>query len=486
MLALSFFAAIFSTLIWLIYSIAYISDNTVGIKLSALGIANLSTYVGLVILPIFSLWVIFGYINQYLNLRNTNQNLCILFRQMKKNMDYTDLVARIMLESEQQIKDGFILNRIDILIADMNELIAEIISRANLCSKDQIEGLWSKVQNGGKWAFGKVIIEISQIQPNFQMRIFEKSRGDIVLAGTILEFCARYQNILVLLEKHDKERVFLEVIETGIFGKVFTILAPLADEIRRHREPVTPNHPFEQPVSSSPVNSPVYHQAKAPAPRWEQQLKDTKTSIIGKLGSLIKKDKLSDSLESKGRAQPDPFSMALERSFGSRGEELPQLEEPEEVAVETQGYHNDFTVGEARFDAPHFENEYSELVVERELKVEKFDEPQIESPLMANSQEENMSLSAPSLDSSRFDGPRFDEPQFDNVPLETVTVENLQVESAPLSNTQKTLNELKKEWEGMRKTQEEPSMAQAPAAKAVNEDLAYPFGGWSDESTYRK
>ncbi|MFR8205057.1 MAG: hypothetical protein ACLU99_01055 [Alphaproteobacteria bacterium] len=43
-----------------------------------------------------------------------------------------------------------------------------------------------------KVVFRKVIIEVNNAQPNFQMRIYEKACTDIVLAGTIMEFCARY------------------------------------------------------------------------------------------------------------------------------------------------------------------------------------------------------------------------------------------------------------------------------------------------------
>lgn len=73
-----------------------------------------------------------------------------------------------MLEAEQEIKDGFILGKFDLFIADMNELIADLLLRCNIASAEQIERLWTKVQNGGKWAFGKVLIEVNQNQPNFR------------------------------------------------------------------------------------------------------------------------------------------------------------------------------------------------------------------------------------------------------------------------------------------------------------------------------
>lgn len=466
MLALSFFAAIFSSLLWLIYSLAYISDNTVGIKFSALGIVDISVYVALVALPILIVWVIFGYVIQYMNFRSIDRNLYILFRQMKKNQDYTDLIARIMLESEQQIKDGFILNRIDILISDMNELIAEIISRAALASKEQIESLWSKVRNGGKWAFGKVIIEISQNQPNFQMRIFEKSQKDTVLAGTVLEFCARYQNILSLLEKHDKERVFLNVIETGIFGKVYSILAPIADEIRRYRD-ISSLYNDDAAQDSVFSAAPVYAQNPAPAPRFEKKAEPAKPSLlagISKLSFFKKKEKTSDDADVK--KERDPFSIALERSFGGRdpaAEETTEAREPRISMPETE---------------PAFDNE-PRLAPQTESVQEEFlTEPRFEAHL---NEEERAELTT-----AKNDEPAQEIPAEENNSSEKDAEQTETVEEIAITSTQKTLNELRKEWEDMRKTsQAEEKTKYAKEPKSENEDFAYPFGGWTDESNYK-
>ena len=127
MLALAFFVSVFSTVTWLIYAFLFVSEKLSGIPLNALSLFDASIYAAFMILPVFVLWSIFGYINQYTTNRHLQSNMLSLFKQMKKNMDYTDLVARIMLEAEQEIKDGFILNKFDIFIADMNELLAEIL-----------------------------------------------------------------------------------------------------------------------------------------------------------------------------------------------------------------------------------------------------------------------------------------------------------------------------------------------------------------------
>lgn len=283
MLALAFFISVFSTLTWLIFSAAYINDHLGGVAFGALGITDISVYLALILLPILVLWMVFGFINQYLGSRTLSNNMFSLFKQMKKNQDYTDLIARIMLEAEQEIKDGFILGKFDLFIADMNELIADLLLRCNIASAEQIERLWTKVQNGGKWAFGKVLIEVNQNQPNFQMRVFEKSQRDNVIAGTVLEWCARYLSLTALLEKHDKERVFIAIIETGVFGKVFSILAPVSDEIRRSREfaPAGPAAPVFAPQQTAPSSfEPEVPPAPKPKPGFARQEPETETGFL--------------------------------------------------------------------------------------------------------------------------------------------------------------------------------------------------------------
>ena len=139
-----------------------------------------------------------------------------LFSQLKKNQEYSDLLARIMLETEQNIKNSFMLSRFDILISDMNELLSEFLQRERLVSAEQIESLWVKVQNGGKWAFGKVVIENYNRQPTFRKKVYTDASSDNMLAGTIMEFCARYQTLIALLEKHDKEKIFINVIDNAL------------------------------------------------------------------------------------------------------------------------------------------------------------------------------------------------------------------------------------------------------------------------------
>lgn len=396
MLTLAFFGAVFSSVLWMVYALRFVVSSLSGMSFFDAGITNVLLYVLFVCLPVFLLWTVFGFISQYANNRATGRQMHRLFSQMKKNQEYSDLLARIMLETEQNIKNSFVLNRFDLFVSDMNELLSEFILRERLVSAEQNEHLWIKVQNGGKWSFGKVLIENFNQQPSFQKKIFNDALSDHILSGTVLEFCARYQTLVSLLEKHDKERAFLNIIETGVFGKVFTILAPVADEIRRSREVWNSSETAKQPL-----NEPVTPTKNIPLGTPDvNAMPQNKVSTTSKINQFLGKFMPSAKETAVSENTKDPFSLALERSFS----ETPQVKEE-----------------------PVFETDTAE-----------------EMPL------------APSI------------------PL---TEETVVEESFPqISDTDKTLDNLRKEWKAMGTSAQEEN----------GEDLAYPFGGWTDAENYQK
>ena len=467
MLAIVFFSLIFSSLLWLIYAVRFINDSLAGISFFDAGIANVILYSLLVCVPVFLVWAVFGYVNQYLHNKAVSLQLRKLMGQMKKNQDYSDLLARVLIETEQHINDGFVLSKFDLLIADMNELLSEIIRGCKLASPEQIESLWSKVQNGGKWSFGKVIIEINNSQPNFQKRVFERAVYDTVLGGTIMEFCARYQAVVQMLEKHDQDKLFLNMIETGVMGKVFSILSPVATEIRRGREAAAGFAPKrEVPAAgakpapkttkyreTTPVTEPEPRIMTAPIKPFANEDETAKPSLLRKINIFRKKNE-----DEPLRREPerDPFSIALERSFGESDEpEAPRLSMSPE---------NDF-------DEPKPASPAAEETSFRPATAGDAD-----TPITTVSEEEHF-----------FDGQEKTE---DKPAAEIIRAD------ADLTDTQKTLDNLKKEWAGIRisrDTDDEPALRRqtkdepSPEEQIISEDnLAYPFGSWTDEQNYRK
>ena len=411
MLAFAFFSLIFSSLLWFIFAVKFINESLAGISFFDAGIANILLYTVLVCVPIFLIWAVFGYINQYLNNKTVNLQLRKLMSQMKKNQDYSDLLARVMIEMEQHINDGFILNKFDLLIADMNELLSEIIKGCKFASNEQIENLWAKVQNGGKWSFGKVIIEVNNAQPNFKKRVYEHAVYNSVLGGTIMEFCARYQAVVKMLENHDKDKLFLDIIETGVMGKVYSILSPVSAEIQRGKETFAAM-PRDEEVFIEPDSriNPIRNNNEE---ETKPEGKKEKASILKKINLFGHKDSRKES--DYQEPERDPFSIALERSF-SNDSNVSAIEQTE---------------------APRISMPTEEEIV----------------------QEASPSISIPSTNDY------VSEPRFE----------------IGMTDTQKTIDGLKKEWaEGAKTSQISES------GRAVDENYVYPFGSWTDEQNYQK
>lgn len=310
MITILFFISVFSSLTWVAYILLYINSKLSGNDLSSLPVTDVTLYIGLIIVPVWALWQLFGFINQYKNNMNVQDKLLQLYSQMKKNQDYTDLIVRVMLDAEHEIKDGFVINKFDVFVSDMNEILADIVQRCNAASSMQMEQLWSKVKNGERWAIAKRLVETSKDYEDFSSYLAEKSRKDGVFKGTLLEFCYRYQNLTALLEKHDRDRVFITILETGVMGKAYAILAPVVDAIEVSYEQIAENKENEEQIEvSSLIND-----------MKEPEQTESTGSIWKKFG-LFKKSKNDEVEQEETLNNDDEFFAALEKSMNSPEEQ---------------------------------------------------------------------------------------------------------------------------------------------------------------------
>ena len=363
----------------------------------------------------------------------------------------------------------------------MNELLSEIIKRAGIASSEQIENLWAKVQNGGKWSFGKVLIEVSQTQGEFQLRMFNRAQNDTILSGSILEFVARYQALIALLEKHDKEHVFLNLIETGVFGKVYSIFLPISDELSAPKtfggttNMASLNSIVNDANSSSSLNEPETFKALDRKAAFAAQKNEPVTedfakhsdekTFLSKFSFFKKKDKSVDEDDdvSENAKSDDPFSMALERSFGT--EDSSTFDK------------------EPKFDIKPADDNSSNS------KVVSFDDVKISAVL----HDDRSDLK----NQPWHDDEQMDIEDFTGHPIEkhlsAPSVERATVSTSVPSEPKKTLKSLRREWEKMKKA--DTLMAdkvvastsnKAKESENSNDDVAFPFGSWVNEIGAKK
>ncbi len=332
MLTVLFFITVFSSLLWLVYALLYIHGLLAGVDLNSVNAATMAMYAGLTVLPVWIVWQVFGFINQYFRTRGIDSRLTQLFNQMKKNQDYTDLVVRVMLDAEHEIKDGFVINKFDIFVADMNEILADIVQRCNAVSSVQLEQLWNRVKNGERWIIAKTLVEAAKNYDDFSSYLAEKARKDSVFKGTLLEFCARYQNLSSLLEKHDRDRVFITIIETGVMGKVYSLLAPVVDALD------TPE-PAEEVVAPAPE----YTVSPRIATMEEPKIEEDKPSLFSRLNPFKKRAAKVSAEEQT--SDDNEFFAALQKSMNTP-------EETHKSYTQTEDYPRIAERSEPRFSSP--------------------------------------------------------------------------------------------------------------------------------------
>lgn len=451
MLFFAFFSAVFSSVSWLIYAIMFVRSHLDGATLFEQEPQMMLALVCVVVLPVLAVWMIFGYFNQFLINREMNIKQSQLLTQLQKNQDYTDLVVRVMLDAEHEIKDGFVLNKFDVFIGDMNETLGEIIQRCNIASSAQLDQLWQRVLRGEKWTLGKAILDASKNQNTFDAWVREKANRDKVFRGSLLEFCSRYQSLLQMLERHDRDKIFLKIIESGVFGKVYSIIAPLSDGIKE----LTANPQERVAQTSNSRNSKDYASVLKLATMQEPKAEESIVNV-DRNDEEIEEQRIDDEedqeevrrpsflqrlnpFRSKEPEQPfmiddepDPFFQALHNSF--QGRENPQpLEQPS------------FSVAEYAPETGVASNSVREVADNN---------PPAPNPSFGNLQNTLNSLRA---HNENIGATIKSEPQLRQVSGET-TANNIGYAQPKL---------------------------ETPAPKQENdEDLVYPFGGWTDENNY--
>lgn len=256
---MSFFIAAFSSILWFLFGLKSINLQNMA--------SNPETFYQVIFsiaFPIGLIWGIFALIKSTEEQKDIRlQNLRIT-EQLNKNAETTNALNCALIALEKEFKNSFMLQEIDTLIADCNEILSDIIKRSNSISSAQMEHLWNRTAGGERWLIAKTFIETNNFQPGFTDHLINKAQKDPLLKGSILEFEARTRSLYQLLEMHDTQRIFYNMIEFGAMGKVYNIIIPIAEKLKKINEttiqsekklPQQPLKEFnltEEPASSFP------------------------------------------------------------------------------------------------------------------------------------------------------------------------------------------------------------------------------------------
>ncbi|MCI5544993.1 MAG: hypothetical protein MR368_05965 [Azospirillum sp.] len=380
MLTFSFFTAVFATIVWLISAVFYISARLVSVDLTAISLMDMSLYVVIVFLPLLTLWSIWG---KFYNLRHEaglQKQFTLLSLQINQNQEYIDAAARILLKGTQQQAHVFALGKIELYISEMNEILADILQRYHLLSEEKLRAVWNLARLGNRWGFAKALVDLRNNTADFDKKLAKAAQEQSLLAGSLKEFCARYTRLLGLLKDHDEENILQDIIETGVFGKVFAFFAPITRNLNNKNyveEKNVPEKqlamPIEKNIEESFIEEPVFEnseneKAKEPVVEEQTELSDKEQDAESKKNKeeiseifVSSEENVAESVEAEendeeenssdkpsfwsrllgihedeeeDKNHPDPLRIALERSFGTAEEK--NSEKKEKTAKKSQ------------------------------------------------------------------------------------------------------------------------------------------------------
>ncbi len=229
MLSISFLTLITTSTAWIFFCIKNLPFNT-------FAPTEVYQFIHIMFLPLVAIWVIYGIIKNTTQSSLNNRKSIFFLEQIKKNSDSIDAINTTINNYTKELRDNFILEQSDNLIADINETLAEIIKRSNSISTSQMEYLWQRASDGKRWLIAKTFIETNNFQSGFLEHLQEKANKDPMLKGSVLEFYSKYKNLTSLLEKHDTYKILSNTVENGALGKVFSILTPIAISLSKEEQ----------------------------------------------------------------------------------------------------------------------------------------------------------------------------------------------------------------------------------------------------------
>ncbi len=232
MLTFSFFTAVFLTISWIMYIGAYLFSRLQGIAFHNLGLTDLTIYTALTIVPLVVIWMIWGACYRFYHEKNLQKQFKSIELKLQQNQEFFEIATRLFYQAQKNRENHFILSQTELFIAELNGMIADILQRYKFITESEAAKLWMATEKGNKWCFAKALIDLQNSSTGFKGQLYRTAQREKLLRGNINEFCARYARLLEMLKAHDKDRIFLDIVETGALGKAFAILAPLSDKLQ--------------------------------------------------------------------------------------------------------------------------------------------------------------------------------------------------------------------------------------------------------------
>ncbi len=351
-MTLSFFAAVFTSILWIIYTYFYLGVQLAGNSFETLSTSDMAICMFIAFAPLVVIWFFWDRIRSLHNEKALNKQISLLSSQISQNQEYSEIIARILLQTSQQQTKQTILQQTNFYIAEMNEILFDILQRYEFLPEKDIHNIWKNVNLGNRYGFAKALINLQNNSFVFPKQLKEKARTQTILLSSLKEFCSRYSQLITWLKKQDKSNEISSSIESGAFGRVYVTFSSIISEITYMTETADL---FEQnqDVSSDEQN----HSA------IEQNQSVENFNLVKKFWQKLHK---TPAPEPEEKIFPDTLSIALERSFGAS--------EPQNDSAKEPSLSQDIPSVAKHFDSPFYASNNNRTILSLQKEWEELNQ----------------------------------------------------------------------------------------------------------------
>ncbi len=188
-------------------------------------------------IPILILLMIALVVYVIASMNQTKQIIANLLQISRSEMSGIQTVAKSLIEVRKLGFSNQFFTNLSVVLNDMSQFIASIITKAGIASDVVVYDALSKTGDNRLYAVCRIILDKRETTPHFDESLRRLLKRDESLAGIISIFSEKYDKLLRIVTKYDLDGFIISILEEGELGKVRNVLLNalnMKDEKGRH------------------------------------------------------------------------------------------------------------------------------------------------------------------------------------------------------------------------------------------------------------
>lgn len=175
-------------------------------------------------LPILILLMIALLVYVIVSMNQSRAIIANLLQVSKFEMSGIQTVGKSLIEVRKLGFTNQFFTNLPMILNDMSQFIANIITKAGIASDVVVYDALSKTGDNRLYAICRIVLDKRESTPHFDESLRRLLKRDESLAGIISIFSQKYDKLLRIVSKYDLDGFVSSILEEGELGKVRNVL----------------------------------------------------------------------------------------------------------------------------------------------------------------------------------------------------------------------------------------------------------------------